>query len=140
MFGVIPQENKLNVWYTAGSSFEKIGNSYHPSYNIRYITSEHGLSFPEKGKIILDIEGDEYRVGKPFVFLKDEVYHMYFSVATKKAPYRINSAFSSDGINFTRNKGEVIYTSESGWDSEMICQFSNSRVPGDMCPLQYRTK
>lgn len=118
---VIPEENGLKVWYTAGSKFEKIGESFHPSYNIRYITSPDGLNFPEPGKVILDIEGDEYRVGKPFVFVKDNVYHMYYSVATKHAPYRINSAFSKDGIEFIRNKGEVICISESGWDSQMIC-------------------
>ncbi|HEY1039359.1 MAG TPA: hypothetical protein VGF30_08155, partial [Bacteroidia bacterium] len=88
---------------------------------IRFITSTSGFAFPEAGKVVLDTEGDEYRVGKPFVFVKDGIYHMYYSVATKKSPYRINSAFSSDGINFTRNNREVIGLSESGWDSTMIC-------------------
>lgn len=118
---VIPCENELRVWYTAGSKFEKIGESYHPSYNIRYLTSRDGFYFPNAGKVILDIEGDEYRVGKPFVFIKDDVYHMYYSVATKHAPYRINSAFSRDGVEFTKNTGEVICVSDSGWDSQMIC-------------------
>lgn len=118
---VIPCENDLKVWYTAGSKFEKIGESFHPNYNIRYITSKDGLSFPNPGIIVLDVEGDEYRVGKPFVFIKDDIYHMYYSVATKNSPYRINSAYSHDGREFTRNSGEVISVSESGWDSQMIC-------------------
>lgn len=118
---VIPEGNKLNVWYTAGSSFEKVGETYHPSYNIRFITSDNGLSYPNAGKVVLDIQGDEYRVGKPFVFKKEGVYHMYYSVATKSSPYRINSAYSNDGINFIRNSDEVIKVSEDGWDSKMIC-------------------
>lgn len=128
---VIPSENELKVWYTAGSRFEKVGESFHPSYNIRYIVSKDGLNYPDPGKIILDIEGDEYRVGKPFVFIKDDLYHMYYSVATKYSPYRINSAFSTDGINFTRNEGEVIGVSESGWDSKMICYPYILKISGE---------
>lgn len=118
---VIPTKDSLKVWYTAGSKFQKVGASFHPSYNIRFLESSDGFSFPKAGNVVIDIEKDEYRVGKPFVYEKDNCLHMLFSKASQSTPYRIAYAWSKDNVHWHREDFDPLPPSESGWDSLMIC-------------------
>lgn len=118
---VIPTENNLKVWYTAGSSFEKIGDTFHPNYTIKYVESKTGTSYSIAGKTIIETTANEYRVGKPFVFIKDGVHYMLFSKASHSTSYRIESAVSKDGVHWERLYDNPIPPSNEGWDSKMIC-------------------
>ena len=68
----------------------------------------------------IDIAGDEYRVGRPFVFKRDGLYRMFYCAGTAERGYRLTYAESVDGIDWVRKHHEAgIDVSPSGWDSEM---------------------
>lgn len=116
-------ENGLwRAWYGGGSEFTKEGDRVVPSYNVRYFESQDGVTFPKKGKVVLDfIYEDEYRIGRPQVVKDGTMYRMFYGYATKSKGYRLGYAESRDGINWVRKDQEIgIDVSESGWDSKMI--------------------
>ncbi|MDQ3799802.1 MAG: hypothetical protein M3384_10140 [Acidobacteriota bacterium] len=118
------EENGVwRVWYGAGDDFELDARGYQlPRYNIRYMESPDGLSFPQTaGKVVLDCAPNEYRTGRPFVVKNNGGYQMFFGGGDRKKNYRLAYAESSDGINWTRNDTQLgIDISASGWDSEMM--------------------
>ena len=70
----------------------------------------------------LGVQSGEYRIGRPRVREIDNGFEMRFTYDTKDKKYGTGYAVSVDGVNWER-KDELtgISTSESGWDSDMIC-------------------
>lgn len=118
------EENGIwRVWYGAGDDYEVSGSGYQlPRYNIRYMESPDGLTFPRAaGKVVLDCAPNEYRIGRPFVVKREGFYQMFFGGGDRRTNYRLAYAESPDGINWTRSDGKIgIDVSASGWDSEMM--------------------
>jgi predicted GH43/DUF377 family glycosyl hydrolase len=116
-------ENCWKMWYIASDKWINVYEKQVPTYNIRYLESQDGVTWEKQGKICLDIaENDEYGFGRPFVMIEKNLYKMWYSVRTISQGYRIGYAESSDGVSWTRKDKEVgIDVSETGWDSEMIC-------------------
>jgi hypothetical protein len=114
---------RWQAWYGAGSAFEDPGGGGRTRavYNIRYMESEDGVHFPDRGEVCIDVRGDEHRVGRPYVVRGADGYQMYFAAATRSDNYRLTYADSADGRRWTvRPEVLGLHVSEEGWDSEMM--------------------
>ena len=117
---VLYEDGKFKVWYATGSGWEKIGNNYYRQYDINYIESEDGINFPKKGiKCVKNNKSNkEYRIGRPRVYKKNDIYIMNFTYGTTDGRYMAGQAISYDGISWNRNDKELgIELSKDGWDS-----------------------
>jgi len=117
---VVFEDNKFKFWYATGSGWENIDGIDYPQYDIKYIESDDGIHFENSG--IKCIENDktnlEYRIGRPRVYKKNNVYIMNFTYGTTDGRYMAGQAYSTDGIHWDRNdKSLGIELSKEGWDS-----------------------
>lgn len=118
---LIIEDNKWKFWYGGGSHFRVGEHKTLPVYNVRYLESENGTNIPNNGKVIIDIEEDEYRIGRPYVIKYNGKYLMFYGYSTEKSPYLLGGALSDDGINWKRHdKFMGLPLSSDGWDSEMM--------------------
>lgn len=117
---IMPENGIWRVWYGGGNSYAVKDGKQFPMYNIRYTESKDGRRLDENYRVCIDMEGDEYRVGRPYVVKTGDLYRMFYSAGTIERGYRLAYAESADGIAWTRRDEEVgIDVSASGWDSEM---------------------
>ena len=123
--------NELRMYYvgfqkvsnSVGNGWETINGIPYPKYDIRYTESSDGTNFNESvGVHCLGVQPGEYRIGRPRVREINNGFEMRFTYDTKEKAYGTGYAVSADGVNWER-KDELtgISTSESGWDSDMIC-------------------
>ena len=112
----------FQMWYVGGSEWTVVDGKPLPVYNIKYLESADGISWPAAGRVCIDYASeDEHAFGKPFVFEHDGRHKMFYSVRTRSKGYRIGYGESADGHNWTRKDEEVgIDVSASGWDSQML--------------------
>jgi predicted GH43/DUF377 family glycosyl hydrolase len=110
------------IWYGAGSTYLKKDGKQLPSYNIRYVESQDGITWGGDGRVVINMQHpNEYRVGRPYVLKEDGKCKMFYAVGTTDKLFRLGYAESFDGIKWERLDEQVgIDVSESGWDSEMI--------------------
>ena len=120
---VIREENRFRTWYSTGNRWQIINNIPYPQYKIMYTESADGISFPAKAGIdCIDVQNDEYRIGRPTTFFEDGKYKMFYTRDTLSKVYSAGYAESEDGINWVRKDEEFnLPLSETGWDSETIC-------------------
>ena len=123
---IIYDEGKFKVWYATGSSWRKINGVDYPEYDINYIESIDGISFPISGKkcIVHDKKNGEYRIGRPRVYKTKENYIMNFTYGTIDGRYQVGQAFSSDGLNWDRddlNWTLLPSNKKKDWDSKHLC-------------------
>lgn len=118
---VIVEDGKWKVYYGAGSRFVEGAKKSLPVYNIRYLESTSGVDFPKKGKVIIDINENEHRVGRPYVYKDSGKYKLLYGIGTEEVPYRLSYAESDDGVSWVVDEEKMgIEFSQSGWDSEMM--------------------
>ncbi len=123
---VIIENSIWKMWYLTCIKWEEnTDGTFKHYYNITYAESTNGIDWNPSGKICIPFKSDkEYAIARPVVIKKDNVYTMWYSYrATENCDtYQVGYAESVDGIEWQRKDEEVgITTSESGWDSEMIC-------------------
>ena len=117
---MIYEDNKWRVWYGAGNEFIPGPGKTLPVYNIRYMESEDGRLFPDKGKVVLDIKDGIYRVGRPNVIKNGKYYEMFYGYSTKELPYRLAYARSEDGRNWVEDKNYLgLSYNQEDFDSNM---------------------
>lgn len=110
------------MWYVAGDRWIDVGGKQVPTYNVRYLESQDGVTWPSSGKLVLDLEDDEFGLGRPFVLREGGLYRMWYSSRRLSRGYRLRYAESANGLDWIRRDAALgIDVSESGWDSEMIC-------------------
>jgi hypothetical protein len=119
---MLHEDGRWRVWYCRGAEFRAGRTKTLPVYDIRYLESPDGMSFPGRGEVCIPIQGDEHRLGRPWVIRSDGGYEMYFGVSTEAVAYRFAYATSDDGLRWTRRDAETtgLERSDAGWDSEMI--------------------
>jgi|ERR1044072_4394960 predicted GH43/DUF377 family glycosyl hydrolase len=111
---------RWRAWYGAGDSFDIVEGRQYPRYNIRHAFSSDGIHLDSEYDICVDMRAGEYRVGRPYVIKRGELYCMFYGAGTIEEGYRLAYAESSDGINWTRKDTETgIDVSANGWDSRM---------------------
>jgi hypothetical protein len=120
---VLPHNHGFRAWYVSGLGWVDVNDVHHPTYVVRYADSIDGVSWTSHDRICIDFKTpDEYGFGRPWVISDGGLYKMWYSIRSRKAPYCIGYAESTDGINWSRlDHLAGIHRSESGWDSEMIC-------------------
>lgn len=112
--------DRWRAWYGGGSSFDVEDGKQYPRYNIRHAESPDGLHLDSDYQVCLDMDGSEYRLGRPYVIKDGDLYRMFYGASTRETGYRLAYAESSDGINWLRKDDEIgISVSSSGWDSQM---------------------
>jgi hypothetical protein len=119
---VIYEKGIFRIWYGAGDRFVSGKEKSLPEYNVRYIESTDGLSFPVVGTVAVDMQSNEHRVGRPYVKkIHNDLYAMFYGYGSEHHPYQLGIARSQDGLKWERIDSEIgITTSSDGWDSRMI--------------------
>lgn len=111
------------IWYAAGDDWQVINSTPYPKYNIWYIESKDGLVFSQSSILCVDVEGDEYRIGRPSVYKKNNLYYMFYTKggATGK-DYFPGLATSKDGITWIRKDTDFgMSLSHDDFDSLHLC-------------------
>jgi hypothetical protein len=113
---------RFRMWYVGGGEWTTVGDKPLPVYNLRYIESPDGVSWPDSGAVCLDFESeDEHAFGRPWVWQDGDGMAMTYSIRTRSKDYRLGLARSTDGSSWRRCDEEVgIDVSPEGWDSEMV--------------------
>jgi hypothetical protein len=94
----------------------------YPRYVVRTTESVDGLVWSAGGSPCIDLAGDEFGIGRPWVVRDPDRFRMWYSIRSHSRPYRIGYAESADGLQWNRRDGRAgIEVSASGWDSEMVC-------------------
>lgn len=124
--------NLWKIWYAAGSNWVELDGLPYPSYHIKYLESKDGISFADVGRLCIDCEGNEYRIGRPRVYKHGDTYSMFYTKGNTKGEYLPGYAESADGVNWHRKDDLIgIGLSEKGWDSQTLCY---------PCLLRYKSK
>ncbi|MFJ2365662.1 hypothetical protein ACIPIN_18490 [Pseudomonas sp. NPDC087697] len=120
---VLFEDGIWKVWYAVGDSWTLINGNHYPDYNIWYTESVDGRTFNQQELLCIDVEGDEYRIGRPSVYkVKDKYYMFYTKGGTSGLDYFPGLAVSSDGKHWERQDSNFGLTlSEDGFDSVHLC-------------------
>lgn len=113
----------FRMWYVAGSEWELIDGKEMPIYDIRYIESVDGCTWPDHGRVVLPVSLEsEHGFGRPFVLRNGGEYRMHYSIRKRNpARYRLGYALSNDGLEWVRKDNEIaLDVSESGYDNDAI--------------------
>ncbi len=110
------------VWYGGGDRFINGAGKTLPVYNVRYTESGVPDSFTQPGQIFLETSGEEYRIGRPFLFSRSSADHyLFYGYSTEQAPYKLGYARSVDMKTWTRHDDEIgLHVESDGWASEML--------------------
>lgn len=124
---VLFDDDRYKMWYCSGTDWRvsKEGNP-EPIYTIYYAESDDGIKWSPFKEPVIKYEYDGEVVSTPWVLKVRGKYCMWYSIrdsASKESKkYIIGYAESDDGIVWDRmDEFAGITTSESGWDSEMVC-------------------
>lgn len=121
----ISNENGLwKAWYAVGDGWQDINGIDYPKYNIWYTTSEDGIHFSKPGTLCVDVEGDEYRIGRPSVYKQDAGYFMFYTKGgVTGEDYFPGVAFSDDGISWSREDDRLSLElgDRDDFDSRHLC-------------------
>lgn len=120
---VIYDENKYKMWHWYATKWIDIQGKLFMDYHIGYAESDDAINWDMKEKPCLSPEKElgEFAVARPYVFKKNDIFHMYYSTRYIKDLYRITHAISTDGLSWTRINEKPFDVNEEGWDSEMTC-------------------
>jgi predicted GH43/DUF377 family glycosyl hydrolase len=112
----------FRMWYVAGGEWIEVGGKRLPTYNLRYLESPDGITWPSAGAVCLHFsDEDEHAFARPWVTRRDGEYELFYSIRTRSKDYRLGYAVSSDGLAWDRRDDTLgLDVSASGWDSESI--------------------
>jgi hypothetical protein len=120
------------MWYIGFGGWTTRGPKRIYRSKINYLESSDGIHWPAVSTCCLAPDGnDEFGFGRPFVYLDNDVYKMFYSLRTWSKGYRLGYAESPDGIEWRRMDESVgIDVSKDGWDSKDICWSAVIRSQG----------
>jgi hypothetical protein len=117
---ILFEDGVWKVWYGAGNHFIAGETKTLPVYDIRYIESQDGITFPENGRVAIQNRDNEHRLGRPYVVRNKNKYQMYFGSSKISEIYRLTYAESADGVNWDRKDEALGLEYNVGdFDSEM---------------------
>jgi predicted GH43/DUF377 family glycosyl hydrolase len=116
----------FKMWYVAGSEWVDVSGKALPRYNLRYLESPDGKTWPTEGRVSIDFQNtDEHAFGRPWVIKEAGHYRMFYSIRTRSKGYRLGYAVSADGIVWQRKDSVIgLDVSSEGWDSQMVAYSS----------------
>lgn len=132
------EDGRWRVWYGGGNRWVRDGEKTLPVYDIRYLESADGMTFPRAGRVVMENAGpDEHRVARPYVIRHRGLYKMFYSIGTRSKTYRLGYAESPDGLAWRRLDATLgLDVSPGGWDSRMMA-YSSVVLHGERAYLFY---
>ena len=119
---VMIEDGVWKIWFASGNGWEWIDGKPYPQYNIRYTESTDGIKLSQESILCIDVERNEYRIGRPRVYKRDKKYIMFYTKGAVNGDYLPGYAESFDGKEWVRQDDRLgITLSESGWDSKSLC-------------------
>lgn len=121
---VIYEDGVFKACYSVGSAWRFINGKDRPVYNVNYIESPDGITFPNKGTAIVSCDDMfEHGLGRPQLIKIDDVYCVFYTRRMIDYRYKMGMAISRDCRSWTR-KDEYLDSIELGaegeFDSEMV--------------------
>ena len=120
----IKETHGFKMWYVGGDRWMDVKGKQMPVYDIRYIESEDGYTWPERGEVQISItQEDEHGFGRPYVIPKPQGgYRLFYSVRRISCgAYRMGYAESVDGKNWVRMDEKInLDVSPGAFDSDAI--------------------
>lgn len=120
---VVHDGGRFRMWYVAGSEWEMIEGKPMPIYDIRHITSDDGVHWPDEGQVVLPVtRANEHGFGRPVATRTADGWQMHYSVRRRDpARYRLGYATSPDGLHWTRLDETIgLDVSTDGFDADAI--------------------
>jgi hypothetical protein len=121
---VIKETGGFRMWYVSGTKWvpdiEPNAAPVH-YYTIKHALSENGIDWQTNDRLCLPYLENEHAIARPVVIPDDHGYRMFYSARRIGETYRIFSARSDDGLNWTREPRMLLDVARAGWDSEMVC-------------------
>lgn len=118
------QNDRVRLWYVAGSEWIDIGGKPMPVYDLRYVESKDGLCFPNKASVLMNVtDPDEHGFGRPWVVRRGpDDFQLFYSIRRRSlAAYRLGYAESTDGLNWKRRDHLLnLDVSSDGFDNQAI--------------------
>lgn len=121
---LFPEKGGYRAIYVSGDKWIQNGEKEVPTYCLKQTVSADGRywSGPSESVVELDHQAGEIGFGRPWVINDGGTYKLWYSIRSWGKNYRMGYAESKNGVDWVRKDDEVgILTSETGWDSEMIC-------------------
>lgn len=112
------------AWVSCGQRWQMIDGLTYPQYNCWTLTSQDGLFWDNRTAVkILDVSGDEYRVGRPRVNRTAAGgYELRVTSDTLSKQYATRRLVAQDGLTFTSDPVPELPRGPTGaWDGEMTC-------------------
>lgn len=122
---VVRDEDRLRMWYIAGSSWTEVNGKPMPQYVVKYLESADGIQWGDEGRLCLAVsDPDEHGFGRPWV-MRDGAsgrYEMFYSIRRRSlGAYRLGYAVSDDGLAWRRRDAELgLDVTPGGFDSAAI--------------------
>jgi hypothetical protein len=118
------QQNRMRLWYVAGSHWTDLGGKSMPLYDLKYQESVNGIIWQDEGILSLAAtSADEHGFGRPWVVRRGEnAYQLFYSIRKRSVrAYRMGYAESKDGLHWTRKDNELgLDVSPGSFDSDAI--------------------
>lgn len=96
---VLKHKSKWLMWYV---SCEEWVNANYPIYNIKFAISKDGLNWNQPGKVCIDLKSNERAVARPFVYIENKLFKMFYCYEKNVGDYKIGYAESKNGIKWIR--------------------------------------
>lgn len=126
----------FRLWYVAGSEWIDLNGKSMPIYDIRYLESDDGIHWPEKGEVQIAIsDPDEHGFGRPCVIHKPSGgYRMFYSVRRRSfCAYRLGYAESDDGRVWKRKDDKLnLDVTPGSFDSDAIMYAAPIEIDGNL--------
>lgn len=119
---ILSDYNVYHLWYGSTETWD-YGNG-EMLHVIKYAVSTDMKNWTKSGCCISPEIGVSQAFSRPCVIkVSEHDWHMWYSYRGNKDKYKIGYANSINGVdwNVFNNQQNVVYCSESGWDSEMVC-------------------
>ena len=125
---VIEDKGIFKMWYLSCREWIYHNGIMEPIYDIKYATSVDGINWDPWDFTCIELQNEEGGISSARVIIDSNgVYKMWFSVRDRigyredpEKSYRIEGAFSYDGVKWERT-GIELYRSESeSWDNIMV--------------------
>lgn len=124
---ILGENNGLRGWYLSCRDWKEIDGKMEPTYDIKYATSNDGLTWVPTNTTCIPLRETEGGISKASVILYKDIYEMWFSYRGESnyrnksdQSYRIGYAYSKDGLTWIRQDEIELDVSADGWDSEMV--------------------
>jgi hypothetical protein len=108
------------MYYLSGFKFEFTASGPISWYDIKIARSRDGIEWTRSGEVALPLQADETNISRMTIDEHQGRYRAWFPVKRRDVGYRCGYAESLDGVTWTRQDGQGLPVSESGWDSEAI--------------------